>query len=196
MVQDIGIKNRCFGNGVGKEFYAAYHDEEWGIPSHDDRHLFEMLILEGAQAGLSWETILRRREGYRAAFHDFDPQKVAQMTQDELDALQKEASIIRNKLKIKSTRTNAQIFLALQSEYGSFAKYLWQFVNGRSIKNQWSTLKEIPTRTPLSDAISKDLKRRGMSFVGSTIIYAYLQAVGVVNDHLTTCWRYGSSHRK
>ncbi|MBS0627757.1 MAG: DNA-3-methyladenine glycosylase I [Verrucomicrobia bacterium] len=183
-------KNRCFGGLPGKEFYANYHDLEWGIPVHDDTLLFEMLILEGAQAGLSWETILKRREGYKKAFHHFDPNKVASMRDDELDALVQNEGIIRNKLKIYATRQNARIFLKIQEEFGSFDHYLWKFVQNKPIINHWKQFKDIPTSTPESDAISKDLKKRGMTFVGSTIIYAYMQAVGLVNDHITTCWCY------
>ena len=180
-------KERCFGNGPGKEFYAEYHDNEWGVPVHDDRHLFEMLILEGAQAGLSWETILKRREGYRAVFQNFDPAKVATMTDEKLEQLRSDQRIIRNKLKIYAARTNARVFLEIQKEFGSFDQYLWNFVNGNPVINKWKSMKEVPVTTPVSDAISKDLKKRGMSFVGSTIIYAYMQAVGLVNDHLTSC---------
>lgn len=183
-------KVRCFGGGDGKEFYAKYHDEEWGIPSHDDRHLFEMLILEGAQAGLSWETVLKKREGYRRAFHQFDPAKVAAMTDSELEALRDNPEIIRNRLKIYAARRNAQVFLKIQREYGSFARYLWAFVGGHPIKNRWKTLKEAPVATAESDALSRDLKKRGMTFVGSTIMYAYMQAVGLVDDHLIGCWRH------
>ena len=181
-------KQRCFGNGEGKEFYAEYHDKEWGIPVHDDRILFEMLTLEGAQAGLSWETILKRREGYRQAFYNFDPKKVACMSDSELEALRQNPNIIRNRLKINSTRKNAQVFLEIQKEFSSFDSYLWRFVEGAPIINNWKTFKEVPVTTSISDALSKDLKKRGMSFVGSTIMYAYMQAVGVVNDHLTSCW--------
>jgi len=184
-------KQRCFGGEPGKEFYAEYHDQEWGTPSHDDRHLFEMLILEGAQAGLSWETILKKREGYRKAFHNFDPLKVAAMSDDELEALRHNPQIIRNRLKIHAARQNARAALHIQQEFGSLDRYLWQFVNGTPIVNHLHNLKEIPQSTPLSNTISKDLKKRGMTFVGPTIIYAYIQAIGMVNDHLTTCWRYG-----
>lgn len=182
-------KARCFGNKPGQEFYAAYHDNEWGIPVHDDRHLFEMLILEGAQAGLSWETILRRREGYRAAFHNFDVSKVAAMNDDELEALRQDERIIRNRLKIYAARKNAQVYIAIQKEFGSFDRYLWSYVDGAQIVNHWKSFKDVPVTTAISDAISKDLKKRGMSFVGSTIIYAYMQAVGLVNDHVDGCWR-------
>lgn len=178
---------RCFGNGPDKEFYAEYHDKEWGIPVHDDTRLFEMLILEGAQAGLSWETILKRRKGYREAFHNFDPVKVAAMNDEELDQLKSDQRIIRNQLKISAARKNACVFLEIQKEFGSFDRYLWKFVNDKPIVNKWKSMQDVPTTTPISDAISKDLKKRGMSFVGSTIIYAYMQAVGLVNDHLADC---------
>jgi DNA-3-methyladenine glycosylase I len=184
-------KIRCFGGAPGKEFYAEYHDQEWGIPSHDDQHLFELLILEGAQAGLSWETILKKREGYRKAFHGFDPTKVAAMDDNELESLRQNPEIIRNRLKIYATRKNAQAFLRIQQEFGSFDRYLWGFVKGKPIQNHPQSFKDVPARTPESDALSKDLKKRGMTFVGSTIIYAYMQAIGMVNDHQTTCWCYG-----
>ncbi|MBS0622269.1 MAG: DNA-3-methyladenine glycosylase I [Verrucomicrobia bacterium] len=180
-------KKRCFGGAVGKEFYAEYHDQEWGIPVHDDTHLFEMLILEGAQAGLSWETILKRRQAYREAFHGFDPLKVAAMSDEELERLRHDEKIIRNRLKIYAARQNAQVFLKIQKEFGSFDRYVWGFVQGKPIINQWKKFAEVPCCTPESDALSKDLKRRGMTFVGSTIIYAFMQAVGLVNDHLQDC---------
>lgn len=181
-------KKRCFGGQVGKELYAAYHDQQWGIPVHDDRELFEMLILEGAQAGLSWETILNKREGYRAAFHQFDVQKVVAMLDTELEAILLNPNVVRNRLKVFATRKNAVVFIKIQQEFGSFDKYLWQYVDGQQRVNHWKSFGEVPASTNLSDAISKDLKKRGMTFVGSTIIYAYLQAVGVVNDHLADCW--------
>lgn len=181
---------RCFGGEKGKEFYALYHDTEWGVPSHDDQHLFELLILEGAQAGLSWETVLKKREGYRRAFHQFDPVKVAQMSDEELEKLRENPEIIRNRLKIYATRQNARVFLDIQNEYGAFATYLWGFVEGKPLINKWTRFEEVPASTPLSDALSKDLKKRGMTFVGSTIIYAYMQAVGLVNDHLMGCFCY------
>jgi DNA-3-methyladenine glycosylase I len=184
-------KTRCFGGELGKEFYAHYHDHEWGIPSHDDRHLFELLILEGAQAGLSWETVLKKREGYRKAFHQFDPAKVAAMTDEELEALRHYPEIIRNRLKIYGARQNAKVFLEIQQEFGSFDRYVWGFVNGNPITNHRQRFEDIPSIIPESDALSKDLKKRGMTFVGSTIIYAYMQAIGMVNDHFTGCWRYG-----
>ncbi len=181
---------RTRGNKPSQEFYAQYHDEEWGIPVHDDRHLFEMLILEGAQAGLSWETILKRRDGYRQAFHNFDVAKVANMPDHELEALRNDEKIIRNRLKIYSARQNAQVFLLIQKEFGSFDTYLWNFVQQKPIKHHWQNLSDAPVTSKESDALSKDLKRRGMKFVGSTIMYAYMQAVGLVNDHITQCWRY------
>ncbi|MCB1774147.1 MAG: DNA-3-methyladenine glycosylase I [Gammaproteobacteria bacterium] len=184
-------KPRCFGNGPGQQRYAEYHDTEWGVPQHDDRHLFEMLVLEGAQAGLSWETVLNKREGYRRAFHGFDPVRVAAMGDSELEVLRDDASIIRNRLKILSARRNARVFLEIQKAFGSFDAYLWKFVDGRPVINHWDTLEQVPVTTAQSDALSRDLKRRGMNFVGSTIMYAYMQAVGMVNDHLTRCWRYG-----
>ncbi len=184
-------KSRCFGGEPGKEFYADYHDHEWGIPVHDDRHLFEMLILEGAQAGLSWETVLKKREGYRRAFHNFDPVKIAAMTDEELEALRENPEIIRNRLKIYAARRNAQVFLQIQEEFGSFDQYLWTFVKGSPIINHRQEFKDVPAITSESDALSKELKKRGMTFVGSTIMYAYMQAVGLVNDHVAGCWRYG-----
>jgi DNA-3-methyladenine glycosylase I len=185
------VKNRCFGNGPGKEFYADYHDYEWGVPVHDDQRLFEMLILEGAQAGLSWETILKRREGYRKVFHNFDPKKVAKMKDGELESLRENPEIIRNRAKIYATRQNAKVFLEIQKEFGSFDQFLWAFVDGKPIKNHWKKFKEIPSTTKESDALSKDLKKRGMNFVGSTIMYAFMQAIGMVNDHTMDCWCYG-----
>lgn len=179
---------RCFGSAPGKEFYAEYHDKEWGIPVYDDNLLFEMLILEGAQAGLSWETILKRREGYRKAFYYFDPNKVATMTNDELNKLLENSSIIRNRLKIYAARKNAGVFLKIQKEFGSFSNYLWNFVEKKPIVTRRESFKEVPVSTAISDALSKDLKKRGMSFVGSTIIYAFMQAVGLVDDHLADCW--------
>lgn len=182
--------NRCFGNGPQKTFYADYHDKEWGIPVHDDRRLFEMLLLEGAQAGLSWEAILKRREHYRKAFYYFDPEKVAKMTDDELKSLLQNENIIRNRLKIYAFRTNAKVFLEIQKEFGSFDAYVWGFFGHVPIKGQWDNLKEVPCLSQESKALSKDLKKRGMAFVGPVIIYAFMQAVGLVNDHLTSCWKY------
>lgn len=170
--------------------YVAYHDREWGVPSRDDRHLFEMLLLDGAQAGLSWLTILRKREGYRRAFAGFDPEAIARFTDSDQARLLADAGIVRNRLKIASAVRNARAWLALVEAEGSFASYLWDFVDGQPVQNAFRTLAEVPASTPLSDRISKDLKRRGFNFVGSTIIYAFLQSAGVVNDHLVECFRY------
>lgn len=188
LASSLDGKQRCFGGQPDKEFYADYHDQQWGIPEHNDQVLFEMLILEGAQAGLSWETILRKREGYRAAFHQFDVLTVAAMTDAELEACLQNPAIVRNRLKVFSVRKNALAFLKIQQEFGSFAEYLWRYVDGKPIINQWQSFAEVPVSTPISDAISKDLKKRGMTFVGSTIIYAYMQAVGLVDDPLAACW--------
>ena len=184
-------RTRCFGNRPGQDRYAEYHDTEWGVPRHDDRHLFEMLVLEGAQAGLSWETVLNKREGYRRAFRGFAPARVAAMSDAELEALRNDPSIIRNRLKILSARRNARVFLDIQQQFGSFDAYLWRFVDGEPLINHWESFEQVPVTTAQSDALSRDLKKRGMSFVGSTIMYAYMQAVGMVNDHLTSCWCYG-----
>lgn len=188
--------SRCFGSKPGSELYADYHDNEWGIALHDDQMLFEMLILEGAQAGLSWETVLKKRLNYRSAFHGFKPRKVAAMSDQELEKLLEDPGIIRNRLKVFSARRNAQVFLQIQKEFGSFDSYLWGFAENKQQINHWHTFADVPTRTTVSDTISKDLKKRGMSFVGSTIIYAYMQAVGLVNDHLTTCWCYGKKRQR
>ena len=183
-------KKRCFGGQVGKELLGVYHDTRWGIPLHDDAQLFEMLTLEGAQAGLSWETVLKKQNGYRKAFHHFNPSKVAKMSDTELEALLKNEEIIRNRLKIFSVRQNANVFLDIKKEFGSFDHYVWQFVNNKPIIGHRRNVKDIPVSTAISDALSKDLKKRGMKFVGSTIIYAFMQAVGMVNDHLIGCWKY------
>lgn len=184
-------KKRCHWVGKGKDFYDAYHDREWGVPVHDDRRHFEFLILEGAQAGLSWETILKKRDAYRKAYKNFDPKKVAKMTDAELNKLLKTGSgIVRNKLKVFAARKNAQAFLAIQKEFGSFEKYVWKFVGGKPLVNKCKKPSDIPVTSKESDALSKDLKKRGMSFVGSTIIYAHMQATGLVNDHLVDCFRY------
>lgn len=188
-------KTRCFGDGPGHELLAEYHDTEWGVPVHDDRKHFEMLILEGAQAGLSWETVLEKRDGYRQVFHGFDPEKVAGMGDGELEAAREDPAIIRNRLKIRSARKNARVFLEIQQEFGSFDDYVWGFVGGEPILNRWSHRGQVPTTTAESEALSRDLKGRGMSFVGPTILYAYMQAVGLVNDHLTTCWRFAAGRR-
>ena len=180
-------KIRCGWVG-GKPHFIAYHDQEWGVPVHDDRKHFEMLLLEGAQAGLTWETILLRREGYRRAFAEFDPNKVARFTAKKKTLLLKNSGIIRNRLKIDSAVTNAQAFLAVQEEVGSFERYVWQFVGGKPKVNRWTRMSQVPATTPESDALSKDLKKRAFRFVGSTIIYAYMQAAGLVNDHTTDCF--------
>jgi DNA-3-methyladenine glycosylase I len=170
--------------------YVAYHDEEWGVPVFDDRRLFEFLILEGAQAGLSWSTILKKREGYRAAFDGFDPQVVASYDERKTAELLSNAGIVRNRLKVASAVSNAQSFLVVQEEYGSFSDYIWAFVDGTPIQNQWRTLADIPATTPLAETISKDLKRCGFRFVGPTIVYAHMQATGMVNDHVVGCFRH------
>jgi DNA-3-methyladenine glycosylase I len=178
---------RCFGDRL--PLYAEYHDKEWGVPVHDDRVLFEFLILEGAQAGLSWETILKKRDNYRKAFAGFDPAKVARFTPARLAKLLKDPGIVRNRLKVHGAVKNAKAFLAVQQEFGSFDAYVWRFVGGKPIRNRWPSLKHIPATTPESDALSKDLKKRGFTFVGSTIMYAFMQAVGLVNDHAADCWK-------
>lgn len=183
------MSTRCAWVPADKPDYIRYHDEEWGVQVHDDRHLFEMLILEGAQAGLSWYTILKRREGYRKAFHGFDATKLASLSDAELEHILASGDIIRNRLKVWSVRKNAQAFLAIQREFGSFDAYLWGYVGGTPVVNRPRSMAEVNASTPLSDRISKDLKKRGMSFVGSTIIYAYLQAVGVVDDHFANCFK-------
>ena len=180
-------KSRCGWVG-GKPHFIAYHDREWGVPIHDDRKHFEMLLLEGAQAGLTWETILLRRDGYRQAFAEFDPKKVARFTEKNKAVLLKNPGIIRNRLKIDSAVTNAQAFLTIQEELGSFDRYVWQFVGGKSKVNRWAHMSQVPATSLESDALSKDLKKRGFRFVGSTIVYAYMQAVGLVNDHTTDCF--------
>lgn len=181
-------KHRC-GWCVGDPLYEAYHDEEWGTPVYDDDTLFEFLILETFQAGLSWITVLRKRENFRKAFNGFDYKKVAKYDQ-KIDSLLQDAGIIRNKLKINSTITNAQAFMKIRDEFGSFSKYIWDFVDGKPISNSFKSLSEVPANTPLSDTISKNLKKRGFKFVGSTVIYAHMQATGMVNDHETSCFRY------
>ena len=172
------------------ELGIRYHDEEWGVPRHDDRVLFEFLILEGAQAGLSWETILRKREAYRAAFAGFDPVKVAAFGPRDVARLLADAGIVRNRLKVASAIANAKAFLAVQREFGSFDAYVWRFVDGEPTQNTWRRMQDVPARTAASDAMGKDLSRRGFNFVGSTICYAYMQAVGMVNDHLVGCFRH------
>jgi len=172
-----------------------YHDREWGVPVHDDRKHFEFLVLEAAQAGLSWSIVLNKREGYRKAFSQFDPEKVARFSKAKIDKLAADPAIIRNRLKIESAVRNARAFLAVQKEFGSFDKYCWQFVDGKPRQNRWASIRQIPARTPESDNFSKDLKQRGFNFVGSTIIYAHMQAVGMVNDHLVDCFRYRAIQR-
>ena len=182
-------QTRCTWCGTDP-LYVAYHDTEWGAPVHDDRRLFEFLVLEGAQAGLSWITILRKRDAYRAAFDGFDPERVARYDARRVAKLLANPGIVRNRLKVASAVTNARAFLAVQDEFGSFAHYMWDFVDGRPKQNAWRRLKQIPARTPESDRLSKDLVRRGFRFVGSTICYAHMQAVGMVNDHVVDCFRH------
>jgi DNA-3-methyladenine glycosylase I len=174
----------------GSELQKSYHDNEWGMEIHDDRSLFEFLILEGAQAGLSWSTILRKREGYRKAFDNFDARKISKYSKNAVSQLLTNSEIIRNRLKINATITNARAFLQVQKEFGSFDNYIWQFVNGRPVQNTWKRITDIPSSTPESDAMSKDLIKRGFKFVGTTICYAFMQAVGMVNDHVVDCFRY------
>jgi len=182
-------KHRCdWANS--SEMMAQYHDTEWGVPTHSDRQHFEFLILEGAQAGLSWATILKRRSGYKKAFANFDPKKVAKFTKTRINQILKDPGVIRNRLKIESAVNNAKLFLEIQKEFGSFDKYAWQFVNHKQIQNKNKSLKDFKATTRESDAFSKDLKKRGFKFVGSTVIYAHMQAVGMVNDHLVQCFRY------
>jgi DNA-3-methyladenine glycosylase I len=183
------MPNRCPWS-QGSEAYRRYHDEEWGVPTHDDRRLFEFLLLEGAQAGLSWSTILNKREGYRRAFAEFDPQRVARFTARRIEGLVAQADIVRNRLKIESAVRNARAFLEVQDEFGSFDAYVWRFVDGTPLQNTWRSMSEVPAQTAQSDVMSKDLKRRGFNFVGSTICYAFMQAMGLVNDHLADCYRW------
>jgi len=181
--------SRCTWAGADP-LYVEYHDKEWGVPVHDDRKLFEFLILEGAQAGLSWITILRKRENYRKAFAGFDPRKVSRFSKKKIQSLMNDEGIIRNRLKIESAVSNAQAFLAVQKEFGSFDKYIWRFVGGKPLVNKRRTRGSVPARTRESDAMSEDLKKRGFKFVGSTICYAHMQATGMVNDHVVTCFRH------
>jgi DNA-3-methyladenine glycosylase I len=189
-------KTRCAWAPLDQPAYLTYHDEEWGVPSHDDRHLFEMLVLEGAQAGLSWSTILNKREGYRRAFAGFDAAKVARFTPAEVERLMLDPSIVRNRMKIASAVTNARAVLAVQREFGSLDAYLWSFVGGRPIVNAWRAMGEIPAETEGSRAMSRDLKRRGFAFVGPTVCYAFMQAAGLVNDHVVDCFRYRAVSRR
>jgi len=188
------LTNRCAWVG-SDPLMLRYHDREWGAPVHDDRKHFEFLVLEGAQAGLSLSTVLRKREGYRRAFSDFDPAKVARYTEKRIQKLVTDEGIIRNRMKIASAVRNARAFLDVQEEFGTFDAYAWRFVDGRPKLNAWKTMKQIPATSPESDAFSKDLKRRGFSFVGSTVIYAHMQAIGMVNDHLADCFRYAEIRR-
>lgn len=188
------MKKRCEWCGTDP-LYVAYHDEEWGVPVHDDRRLFEMLVLEGAQAGLSWATILKKREAYREAFDHFDPEKISRYTSKKIEKLLSNPGIVRNRLKIESAVRNARAFLEVGGEFGSFDRYIWRFVGGRPVSNRWRTLKDLPAATPQSAAMSKDLKKRGFNFVGSTICYAFMQSVGMVNDHVVDCFRYREVER-
>ena len=181
---------RCAWAGESSENYIRYHDEEWGVPVTDDRRQFEFLILEGAQAGLSWSTILNKREGYRRNFADFDPEKVARFTPKRIEKILTDPGIVRNRLKVESAVTNARAFLEVQEEYDGFCNYIWGFVNGKPIQNRWRSMSEMPATSPESDALNKDLKKRGFRFVGSTIVYAHMQATGMVNDHEVSCFRY------
>lgn len=184
------MKERCSWS-TKDPLYIQYHDEEWGVPVHDDKKLFEFLILEGVQAGLSWLTVLRKRENYRKAYDDFDVRKVAVYGQDKIDELMSNEGLIRNKLKILASITNAKCFIEVQKEFGSFDRYIWGFIGEKPIVNHWESLSQIPATSPGSDEISRDMKKRGFKFVGSTIIYAHMQATGMVNDHLTSCFRHG-----
>lgn len=184
------IKKRCFGGTDDDSIYARYHDDEWGVPVHDDKHLFEMLILEGAQAGLSWETILKKRQEYRRVFCDFNIDDVLLLNDNYLEDILLKSSVVRNRLKVFSVRKNAQAVKSIQREFGSLDCYLWRFVENRPIVNHWKNANEIPTSSKESHALSKDLKKRGMSFVGPTIMYAFMQAVGMVRDHTAQCWKY------
>lgn len=183
------IPHRCAWCGEDP-LYVAYHDKEWGVPVYDDRTLFEFLVLEGAQAGLSWSTILRKRENYRRAFAQFDPQKVARFGEKDKQRLLADSGIVRNRLKINAAIVNAGLFLDVAEKHGGFAAFMWKFVDGKPVQNAWKSMEQIPASTPLSDAISKEMKRIGFSFVGTTIMYAHMQATGMVNDHLTSCFRY------
>ena len=183
-------RTRCEWSTGGNELYLDYHDREWGVPQHDDRVLFEFLILEGAQAGLSWSTILNKREGYRKAFSGFNPEKVARYDKAKIAKLLQDPGIVRNRLKVESAVINARVFLEVQKEFGTFDAYIWQFTNGRPIQNSWKAMKQVPASTEESDAMSKDLKSRGFKFVGSTIMYAHMQATGMVNDHTVNCFRW------
>ena len=183
-------KRRCAWVVNSSDLELEYHDHEWGVPSYDDQHLFEMLILEGAQAGLSWSCVLNKREGYREVFDNFNPEKMAEYSDKKLDNLRQDSRIIRNKLKIASARSNALAFLEIKGQFPSFAEYIWEFVDGTPVQNSWRSIDQVPVSTPKSEAMSKELSKRGFKFVGPTICYAYMQAVGMVNDHTTDCYRY------
>ena len=189
-MQDLSIKKRCQWCANSFEAYVRYHDDEWGVPLHDETKHFEFLVLESAQAGLSWATILKKREGYRNAFAGFDPNIVATYAEGMVEELLQDASIIRNRAKISATINNAQQFLKVQEEFGSFDQYIWSFVGGKPIINAWKEMSDVPVTTKESDALSKDMKKRGFKFVGSTTMYAHMQAIGMVNDHTTDCFRY------
>ena len=183
------MKTRC-GWSEGSDLYRAYHDQEWGVPQHNDKVLFELLLLEGAQAGLSWSTILNKRQGYRRLFAEFDVHQVARFSPKKIAKMLEDPAIVRNRAKVNSAVGNARAFIEIQQEYGSFDTYIWQFVDGQPVQNKWKTLSEVPANTPASDAMSKDLKKRGFKFVGSTICYAFMQATGMVNDHTVDCFRH------
>jgi DNA-3-methyladenine glycosylase I len=189
------MKSRCEWPGHTDDVMIAYHDTEWGVPMHDDQKLFEFIVLESAQAGLSWRTILHRREGYRKAFANFDPTIVAQFTDTDLERLLQDVGIIRNRLKVKATITNAQAFLKIQEEFGSFDNFIWKYVKEQPIVNKWKKITEIPATSTLSDRVSMDLKKRGFKFLGSTVMYAHMQATGMVNDHIVSCFRYKEVQR-
>lgn len=190
MSQEPKLQSRCAWSEGVNGLYIDYHDKEWGVPVHDDRRQFEFLILEGAQAGLSWSTVLNKRESYRKAFAGFDPAKVVRFDAGKIKDLLQDPGIIRNRLKVAAAVTNALAFLTVQEEFGGFDRYIWQFVGGKPIQNRRKTMKDVPATSPESDALSKDLKKRGFKFVGSTIVYAHMQAVGMVNDHVINCFRY------
>jgi len=184
------MPDRCPWAKPSSDLYVRYHDEEWGVPQHDDRRLFEMLILEGSQAGLSWDTILNKRENYRTAFDGFDPRRVSRYGEPKIESLLSDSGIVRNRLKIGAAVTNARLFLDIQKEFGTFDAYIWEFVDRAPVQNSWKSMKEVPAKTAESDEMSKALAKRGFKFVGSTICYAFMQAVGMVNDHVTSCFRW------
>lgn len=197
MIESLYMSDRirCAWAPAGDELYAKYHDEEWGVPVHDDRVMFEFLVLESAQAGLSWKTVLNKRENYRRLFVDFDPVAIAKFDDDDVERLLLDSGIIRNRAKVEATIQNAKAFLKVQNEFESFAKYLWGFVNGEVIDGKRKTIKDLPSRSEVSDVLAKDLKKRGFSFLGSTVCYAHLQATGLINDHVEDCFRYRECSR-